>query len=118
MTEKRFTYDSKTVSMLKDGEFWLDGNVDTACNHSEICNELNKLADENEQLKKEAEEYNENAMSYQTLYEQQLEKFEELLSKYKHQQEQKMKFCNENKELKQTIHRLKQNIDELFHFLK
>lgn len=53
MTEKRFTYDSKTVSMLKDGEFWLDGNVDTACNHSEICNELNKLADENEQLKEQ-----------------------------------------------------------------
>ena len=53
MTAKRFTYDSKTVSMLKDGEFWLDGNVDTACNHSEICNELNKLIDENEQLKQE-----------------------------------------------------------------
>ena len=50
MTE-RFTYDSKTVSILKDGEFWLDGNIDTACNHSEICNELNKLADENEKLK-------------------------------------------------------------------
>lgn len=53
MTGKRFTYDSKTVSILKDGEFWLDGNVDTACNHSEICNELNKLAEENEQLRKE-----------------------------------------------------------------
>lgn len=51
MTEKRFTYDSKTVSILKDGEFWLDGNIDTACNHSEICNELNKLTEENEQLK-------------------------------------------------------------------
>ena len=51
MTEKRFTYDSKTVSILKDGDFWLDGQVDTACNHSEICNELNKLIDENEQLK-------------------------------------------------------------------
>ncbi len=54
MTEnKRFTYDSKTVSILKDGDFWLDGQVDTACNHSEICNELNKLVDENEQLEKE-----------------------------------------------------------------
>ena len=51
MTEKRFTYDSKTVSILKDEEFWLDGNVDTACNHSEICNELNSLVEENEQLK-------------------------------------------------------------------
>ena len=51
MTEKRFTYDSKTVSILKDGEFWLDGNVDTACNHSEICEELNELNDENKELK-------------------------------------------------------------------
>jgi len=51
MTEKRFTYDSKTVSILKDGEFWLDGNIDTACNHSEICNELNKLTEENEHIK-------------------------------------------------------------------
>ena len=50
MTEKRFTYDSKTVSILKDGEFWLDGNVDTACNHSEICQELNELAEENQRL--------------------------------------------------------------------
>ena len=48
---KRFTYDSKTVSILKDREFWLDGNVDTACNHKEICNELNKFAEENEELK-------------------------------------------------------------------
>ena len=38
------------------------------------------LIEENEQLQKEAEEYNEDAMSYQTLYEQQLEKFEELQS--------------------------------------
>ena len=53
MTEKRFTYDSKTVSILKDGEFWLDGNVDTACNHSEICEELNELNDEKTELKKE-----------------------------------------------------------------
>ena len=58
MTE-RFTYDSKTVSILKDGEFWLDGNVDTACNHSEICNELNKLAEENEQLKSTMKEVTE-----------------------------------------------------------
>ncbi len=51
MTEKRFTYDSKTVSILKDGEFWLDGNIDTACNHSEICGELNALHEENEHYK-------------------------------------------------------------------
>lgn len=51
MTEKRFTYDSKTVSIFKDGEFWLDGNVDTACNHSEICKELNRLHEENQALK-------------------------------------------------------------------
>lgn len=51
MTEKRFTYDNKQVAILKDSEFWLDGNIDTACNHSEICNELNNLVKENEQLK-------------------------------------------------------------------
>ena len=38
---QRFTYDPKTVSILKDGEIWLDGNIDTACNHSEICEQLN-----------------------------------------------------------------------------
>lgn len=64
MTEKRFTYDSKTVSILKDGEFWLDGNIDTACNHSEICNELNKLTEENEQLKKENKELRSDRDSY------------------------------------------------------
>ena len=53
MTEKRFTYDSKTVSILKDGEFWLDGNIDTACNHSEICKELNELHEENKILQKQ-----------------------------------------------------------------
>ena len=54
MTEKkRYFYDSKQVTILKDGEFWLDGQIDTACNHSEICNELNQLSEENEQLKSE-----------------------------------------------------------------
>lgn len=57
MTEKRYTYDSKSVSLMKDGDFWLDGNVDTACNHKEICSELNGLVDENEQLKKELNEF-------------------------------------------------------------
>ena len=51
MTEKRYSYDNKTVSLLKDGEFWLDGQVDTACNHSEICAELNTLHEEIQQLK-------------------------------------------------------------------
>jgi len=54
MTEKkRYFYDSKQVAILKDGEFWLDGQIDTACNHSEICNDLNQLVEENEQLKQE-----------------------------------------------------------------
>lgn len=53
MTEKRYSYDPKQVAILKDGEFWLEGQIDTACNHSEICNELNQLTKENEQLKKE-----------------------------------------------------------------
>jgi len=51
MTEKRFIYDAEQVAILKNGEFWLEGAIATACNHSEICNELNKLVDENEQLK-------------------------------------------------------------------
>ncbi len=55
MTEKRFTYDSKTVSILKDGDFWLDGNVDTACNHSEICHELNELHEENKLMENHLE---------------------------------------------------------------
>ena len=57
MTEKRFIYDSKSVSLIKDGEFWLDGNVDTACNHKEICEELNELVEENERLKSDNKEY-------------------------------------------------------------
>ena len=52
---------------------------------SDVCSLLNELYKENQQLKMETEELNEDAMSYQTLYEQQ----------------------------KQTIQRLKQNIDEL-----
>ena len=57
MTEnKRFTYDNKQVGILKNNEFWLEGAIATACNHSEICNELNALVDENEQLKFKLEE--------------------------------------------------------------
>lgn len=51
MTEKRFTYDNKQVAILKNNEFWLEGAIATACNHSEICNELNALVEENEKLK-------------------------------------------------------------------
>ena len=57
MTEnKRFTYDAKQVAILKNGEFWLECAISTACNHSEICNELNNLVDENEQLKNHIQE--------------------------------------------------------------
>ena len=49
MTEnKRFTYDNKQVAILKNNKFWLEGAIATACNHSEICNELNALVNENE----------------------------------------------------------------------
>lgn len=56
MTKKRFTYDNKQVAILKNGEFWLECAISTACNHSEICNELNALVDENEQLKQQRKE--------------------------------------------------------------
>lgn len=39
---QKFTYDKKTNSMLKDGEFWLDGSLPTACNNKEINNMLNR----------------------------------------------------------------------------
>lgn len=44
MTEKRFTFDNK--SLLKDNEFWLDGTVATICNAKEICDKLNELHDD------------------------------------------------------------------------
>lgn len=47
MSKKRFTYDSKQVAIFKDGELWLDGQIDTACNHKEICGLLNELHEEN-----------------------------------------------------------------------
>lgn len=47
---QRFTFDSKSGSILRDGEFWLDGNVDTACNHSEICEQLNLYETVNKNL--------------------------------------------------------------------
>ena len=100
MTQKRFklfvgeNYGVQTV----DGEVIFDSIISIA--EADVLVELlNELIEENEQLKKEAEEYNEDAMSYQTLYEQQLEKFEELLSECKHQQQQKMKFYKENKKM-------------------
>lgn len=55
MSEKRYSYDNKTVSLLKDGEFWLDGQVDTACNHSEICAELNEQEETIQSLKERKE---------------------------------------------------------------
>ena len=54
---KRFTYDNKQVAILKNNKFWLEGAIATACNHSEICNELNALVDENEQLKQNCKNY-------------------------------------------------------------
>ena len=47
MTEKRFTYDSKTVSILKDGDFWLDDED----NFTGALELLNLLDCKNEQLK-------------------------------------------------------------------
>lgn len=78
MSEKRFTYDSKTVSILKDGEFWLDGSVDTACNHSEICNELNALHEENQQIKNSIQEayQSERTMIGQSVLKQLIDKME------------------------------------------
>ena len=87
MTEKRYSYDPKQVAILKDGEFWLDGQIDTACNHSEICNELNQLSEENEQLSHDAtvliysnQEYrkeNEQLKTKNNAYLQDIEMFKE-----------------------------------------
>ena len=41
MTEKQFTFDNE--SLLKDGEFWLDGSIATICNAEEIVGVLNEL---------------------------------------------------------------------------
>ncbi len=53
--DKRFTFDNK--SLLKDNEFWLDGQVATLCNAEEICQELNELHEENKQLKTKLQTY-------------------------------------------------------------
>ena len=66
MTEKRYSYDPKQVAILKDGEFWLEGQIDTACNHSEICNELNQLNEENDRLKKERNHFERKKTQYLT----------------------------------------------------
>ena len=68
MTEKkqRYSYDNKRVVILKDNEFWLEGQIDTACNHSEICNELNQLSEENERLKKERNHFERKKTEYLT----------------------------------------------------
>ena len=54
MTEKQFTFDNE--SLLKDGEFWLDGSIATICNAEEITELLNELNDENEQLKQQVKD--------------------------------------------------------------
>ena len=51
MTGKQFTFDND--SLLKDGEFWLDGSVATICNAEEIVELLNEFHEENEQLKQQ-----------------------------------------------------------------
>lgn len=66
MTEKRYSYDPKQVAILKDGKFWLEGQIDTACNHSEICNELNQLAEENIRLKKKRNHFEKKKTEYLT----------------------------------------------------
>lgn len=51
MTEKRFTFDGKDC--FDNGEFWLDLGLPTYSNIREICNMLNELTEENEQLKQD-----------------------------------------------------------------
>ncbi len=67
MTEKkRYSYDNKRVAILKDNEFWLECAISTVCNHSEICNELNQLNEENERLKKERNHFEKKKTEYLT----------------------------------------------------
>ena len=115
---KRYKLDKETAKCVIDtfdgGEYWtVHGNE--AYN---LCIDMNALSDENEELKKEAEEYNEDAMSYQTLYEQQLKKSEELLSECSHQQKQRMKLYIENIELKQSNERLLKMLDNVANYMQ
>lgn len=90
MTEnKRFTYDNKQVAILKNNKFWLEGAIATACNHSEICNELNALVNENEELKDRIDNYNTAFKKLQDLTERKI---------------------NENEQLKQSVNNLKDTI--------
>lgn len=83
-----------------------------------MCDLLNEQHKTIEQLKKEAEEYNEDAMSYQTLCEQQLKKSEELLSECSHQQKQRIKLYIENIELKQSNERLLKMLDNVANYMQ
>ena len=89
MTEKRFDMSDnrfyiKNERTIKDSHKYTTENgyvFSYKSDAEEVCNLLNKfyeenreLKKENEELEKEAEIYNEDAMSYQTLYEQQVEK--------------------------------------------
>ena len=88
MTEKRYGYDNKTVSLLKDGEFWLDGQVDTACNHSEICAELNTLHEEIQELKERNQrQYNRLKELTELMYEKQWGKLENMVEEWEKQDE-------------------------------
>ena len=83
MTEKRYSYDNKTVSLLKDGEFWLDGQVDTACNHSEICGELNTLHKEIQELEtRNKRQYNRLKELTELMHEKQWEKLENMVEEW------------------------------------
>ena len=83
MTEKRYSYDNKTVSLLKDGEFWLDGQIDTGCNHSEICEELNTLHKEIQELKQRNQrQYEQLKELTELMYERQWGKLENMVEEW------------------------------------
>lgn len=85
MTEKGYVYNVSKNTIEYNGKFIAYINSVDAYR---IANKLNSLAEENEQLKAEAEVYNEDAMSYQTLYEQQVEKNKKLNQKLNIPEEQ------------------------------
>lgn len=88
MTEKKYSYDNKTVYLLKDGEFWLDGQVDTACNHSEICVELNTLHEEIQELKQRNQrQYNRLKELTELMCERQWGKLENMVEEWEKQDE-------------------------------
>lgn len=68
MTEKRFTLDLEANADLpiivdnKSGKWWFIR--DTVGNCEILCNLLNEIVDENEQLRKELKEIKENPINY------------------------------------------------------